>query len=180
MLKEIWQEVKRKKPVVCPHCTETFLNSLVTGVTSCPHCGKVQAVHDGALVPDVLSVRAYDCPTCGVSIQSPKTDGRINARRHCGHTFTVAGGEVVQKPNKTYTYKCPTCGVSVKSSKKDGRVAAAGIHLQSQEVRWSKKRSRDTHTSALHVGCRSSPRRQMGAFVRSAIAGIHLQLQEVR
>ena len=28
VLREIWQEVKRKKPVVCPHCTETFLNSL--------------------------------------------------------------------------------------------------------------------------------------------------------
>ena len=74
------------------------------------------------MVQKTKSRHTYKCPTCGVSVKSSKTDGRIRAERHCGHTFTVAGGQVVAKPKLAYTYKCPACQARVSTKTRDGIV----------------------------------------------------------
>ena len=104
------RETQEARPV-CPHCTETFLNSLVTSAsrpaltagrcrqftTACPACAR-RVVSAGAAIRIALRMRSLDP-------ESPKTDGRINRNvaTALAYIYSRRTGEVVQKPNKTYT-----------------------------------------------------------------------------
>ena len=124
LIKEIWAEVKRCKRINCLYCKQSFNSTVSTGITSCPHCEKLQAIQDGAPVPDVV-MRTYRCPTCGESVESARTHGQVDARRQCGHRFTVERGKVrtqATQPPKTYIYTCPFCHARATTTTRNGRV----------------------------------------------------------